>query len=203
MSSSLVTINLQTHESPSLSLTIAPGELVCLTGISGCGKSLLLRAIADLDLHLGDVFFADQNANTFSPPIWRKKIGLLQPTSYWWSDVVRAHFAKPEIALPIMARLEIPSAALDWRVERMSTGERQRMSIVRLLANRPAVLLLDEPTANLDPTTSLLVESLIADYKAENSSPVLWVSHDLLQVKRIADRHLTIVGKTIEEAPLE
>ena len=76
------------------------------------------------------------------------------------------------------------------------------MSIVRLLSNTPSALLLDEPTANLDPETTKKVESLVLNYQQEQKSPVIWVSHDLNQVKRIADRHMGIEGDQIQELPL-
>jgi sulfonate transport system ATP-binding protein len=195
-------VNLQAPVGPSLSLSVAPGELVCLTGPSGSGKSLLLRAIADLDAHQGDVWFNNRAAADTPPPLWRKKIGLLQPTSSWWNDGVADHFEKPEAALPIMEALDLPKEALEWQIYRMSTGEKQRMSIVRLLSNTPSALLLDEPTANLDPETTKKVESLVLNYQQEQKSPVIWVSHDLNQVKRIADRHMGIEGDQIQELPL-
>ncbi len=190
-------VGLKAPVGPTLSITVAPGELVCMTGSSGSGKSLLLRAVADLDPHMGQVWFNGKLASDTPPPQWRKTVGLLQPTSSWWMDTVAEHFEQPETALPFMARLHIPDAALNWRIHRMSTGEKQRMSIVRLLTNAPSVLLLDEPTANLDEKTARLVESLIVDYKNESKSPVLWVSHDSEQVNRVADRHISINGDTV------
>jgi ABC-type iron transport system FetAB ATPase subunit len=202
MLNSLKIIQLQAAVGPAFSFSVGHGELLCLTGSSGSGKSLLLRAIADLDPHEGEVLFNDQLAAEIPSPFWRKKIGLLQPTSYWWSDGVAEHFTKPEEAIPLMEKLALPKEALNWQIFRMSTGEKQRMSIVRLLANSPSVLLLDEPTANLDPETTQMVESLILNYKKRLNTPIIWVSHDLNQVKRVADRHIIIAGSKIQEATL-
>ena len=68
---------------------------------------------------------------------------------------------------------------------RCSSGEKQRLSILRLLANRPKVLLLDEPTANLDAENTRNVEALLIDYLTENNAVALWVSHDHAQLKRV------------------
>ncbi|MBF0194821.1 MAG: ATP-binding cassette domain-containing protein [Magnetococcales bacterium] len=202
MLNSLKTINLQACVGPVFSTYISPGEIVFITGSSGCGKSLLLRAIADLDEHKGEVRFNNQLAKDTHPTIWRKQVGYLPPTSFWWNDVVAGHFAKPEDSLPHMAALDLPKEAMDWYLYRMSTGEKQRMSIVRMLSNQPKALLLDEPTANLDPKTTQSVESMIINYTKKHSSSVIWVSHDLDQVKRVAHRHFVIDGKQITEQPL-
>ncbi len=59
----------------------------------------------------------------------------------------------------------------------------------QLLSNRPRILLLDEPTANLDPVNTRLVEDVITTYRRENKAAVIWVSHDVGQVARVANRH--------------
>jgi ABC-type iron transport system FetAB ATPase subunit len=202
MLNSLKIVNLQTLSGPAFSFSVEPKKLLCLTGISGSGKSLLLRAIVDLDPYKGEVWFNGQISTEVPPPLWRKKIGLLQPTSHWWGDRVVDHFIEPESAHQFMAPLDLPIEALEWQVHRMSTGEKQRMSIVRLLSNNPSALLLDEPTANLDPKTTLKVESLIFHFMEENCVPVLWVSHDLEQVERIAHTHLMVEAETTTERTL-
>ncbi|MBF0446202.1 MAG: ATP-binding cassette domain-containing protein [Magnetococcales bacterium] len=202
MLNSLKTINLQAFVGPALSTVISPGEIVCLSGSSGSGKSLLLRAIVDLDTHKGDVWFNNQLASETPPTLWRKQVGYLPPTSFWWNDVVANHFVKTADALVYMEALNIPKEAMDWQINRMSTGEKQRMSIVRMLCNQPKVLLLDEPTANLDLKTTHAVESMVINYTKMQNSSVIWVSHDLAQVKRVAKRHLAIDGNKITEQPL-
>jgi ABC-type sugar transport system ATPase subunit len=64
----------------------------------------------------------------------------------------------------------------------------------RLLAVEPRVLLLDEPTANLDETNAARVERLVADWRRGSGGAVLWISHSLDQVRRVADRHLVLEG---------
>jgi len=88
---------------------------------------------------------------------------------------------------------------LGWEVARCSTGERQRLALLRLLQNRPQVLLLDEPTASLDAENVSRVELLIERLRKTDGLVVLWVSHDALQVERVATRHLQIMDGQIQE----
>ena len=75
---------------------------------------------------------------------------------------------------------------MQWPLTRCSSGEKQRLAILRLLANKPRVLLLDEPTANLDAENTDKVESLIADYLANHNAMAIWVSHNHAQLRRVS-----------------
>ena len=172
-------------------------ELVCLSGISGSGKSLLLRAIADLIEHKGDVHLDDKKCAEISSVQWRKWVGLLPAESGWWSDKVGDHFKSDQSKH--LAQLNLPEGCLSWDVSRCSTGEKQRLAIARLLENKPKALLLDEPTASLDPTSVSAVESLIKSYANEFQVPVIWVSHDPQQIKRLATRAFRIEGNEVRE----
>jgi ABC-type iron transport system FetAB ATPase subunit len=185
-------------------LAIEAGELVFLSGPSGSGKSLLLRAIADLDPNDGEAWCAEAARSSMPAPAWRRRVGLLPAESGWWSDVVGAHFpastgADTDLAL-LLERVGFGPEVLDWEVRRLSTGERQRLALTRLLANRPQVLLLDEATANLDPDSRARVEALIGDYRAEQAAAVLWVSHDAAQRARLNGRLLAIRDGRIQPA---
>ena len=172
-----------------VSFSLAAGKTLCITGPSGCGKSLLLRALADLLPHQGEVYLHGKSAQTFKPEAWRHAVGFLAAESQWWFDSVAAHFpvqTHPQ-ASEMIARLGLDANALHWQVRRCSTGERQRLALVRLLVRKPQVLLLDEPTANVDKQAMQLIEKLVKQYQAQNHVPVIWVSHDDEQVRRIAD----------------
>ena len=174
------------------SLSIAPGECVCISGPSGAGKSLLLRAVADLDPHHGKVYLDEIECNDTSPVQWRRHIGLLPAESQWWHDTVGEHLEDVDISL--LSALGFSQEVLAFELMRLSSGERQRLALIRLLHNKPRALLLDEPTASLDPESTRHVEQLLADYRVQNQVPVIWVSHDPAQIKRIADRHYQIVA---------
>jgi len=81
---------------------------------------------------------------------------------------------------------------MQWQVSRLSSGEHQRLALLRLLSNRPKVLLLDEPTANLDPVNAQRVEKLLEDYRTQQKSSFLWISHDTQQIQRVAARHFVL-----------
>jgi ABC-type iron transport system FetAB ATPase subunit len=180
-----------------ISLDVAGGECVALAGPSGSGKTRLLRAVADLDPHGGDAELGGERASSLGAPVWRRKVGLLPAESHWWREVVGEHFQAPADEL---ARLGFEPDVLGWRIDRLSSGERQRLALLRLLAMGPRALLLDEPTANLDPVNIERVEGLLAGWRTEHAAPILWVTHDRAQAVRVASRLLTMeLGRIARE----
>ncbi|MEO5574144.1 MAG: ABC transporter ATP-binding protein [Gammaproteobacteria bacterium] len=174
-------------------------ECVCVSGPSGAGKTLLLRAIADLDPHRGRVFLDDAECNAFSASDWRGRVGMLPAESQWWGDSVGEHFAQIDYGL--LECLGFDKEVMHWQISRLSSGERQRLALVRLLSLRPSALLLDEPTASLDPDNVRRVEELIKDYRSRNETAVLWVSHDPEQIARVADRSLYLANGQLLPEP--
>lgn len=196
--SDLQVIEVRPHGHGPYSLHIASGECVSLRGASGSGKSLLLRAIADLDPYEGQVLL-DNTVSTQTPaPQWRKQVTLLPVESQWWFDEVGAHFYSHDC--PWFEALGFSSEAMGWQVSRLSSGEKQRLALARALMNQPRVLLLDEPTASLDPESTAAVERLVADYRRDTNAAVLWVSHDAQQAKRVGDRHLQLTAHGLTDA---
>jgi ABC-type iron transport system FetAB ATPase subunit len=179
-----------------VSLDVAAGECVCISGPSGTGKSQLLRAIADLDPHDGEVRLSGHAAAGIAPPEWRRQVGLLPPESSWWLPRVSDHF-HGGASLPL-AEVGLNEAILEQPVARLSSGEKQRLALLRLLANQPRVLLLDEPTANLDPENTRRVEAVIAAYRESRGAAVIWISHDREQAARVCDRHYAVVDGALQ-----
>jgi ABC-type iron transport system FetAB ATPase subunit len=193
----LTITNLSFQQRGPFSLRIESDQIVSLTGPSGAGKSLLLRAIADLDLHQGDCAVDDKTCNAMPAPQWRRLVGLLPAKSVWWFDTVGEHFQERE--QPWLGNLGFETDVMNWTVSRLSTGEQQRLSLLRLLQNRPQVLLLDEPTASLDADNTRRVEQLINEYQRAQHCAILWVTHDRQQATRIAQRHLVIDDNQLHE----
>lgn len=172
-------------------LSIGVGECVTLSGPSGAGKTLLLRAIADLDPCEGEVRLGPVARGALSAPAWRRQVIYAAAESGWWATEVGPHFEDPDAAAGILGDLGLPREALGWPVGRLSTGERQRLALVRALALRPRVLLLDEPTSGLDPESTSRVERLLLR-ALTGGAAILLVTHDGEQARRMANRHLTM-----------
>lgn len=183
---------------PPLSLEVAAGECVAVTGPSGSGKSLLLRAIADLDPNEGTVALDGTSRANMAAPAWRRLVIYVAAESGWWAATVADHLAGD--AASLLESVGLPDAA-GWPVSRLSSGERQRLALVRALTRHPRVLLLDEPTANLDAAATDAVERLVRRVM-DGGTAVLLASHDRAQVRRLAHRELAFHdGVLAEVAP--
>lgn len=174
-----------------VSFDLQDGECVALQGPSGVGKTLLLRSIADLDPNEGTVKLDGTLREAMPAPAWRKRVTYLAAEPGWWSDIVQEHFTDWDDALPLVTRLGLPDDCGPWPIQRLSTGERQRLGLVRVLMLRSRVLLLDEPTSALDPASAAAVESLIAE-RISNGTSVIWSTHDNAQARRVGSRVLTM-----------
>ena len=175
-----------------VSFSLAPGARLAVSGPSGAGKSLLLRAIADLDPNSGTVVLDGADRDAMPAPKWRRQVAYVPTEPGWWADTVAEHFEDWSAAEPWIAALGLPADCGDWPVQRLSTGERQRLGLIRALVRAPTVLLLDEPTSGLDPDASAAVEAAIDGYRDQRRGIVVWVTHDATQAGRIAERRLTI-----------
>ncbi len=189
-----------THHLGPIDLNISDCEIVGLSGDSGAGKSLLLRTIADLDPHHGDIILNGISQQEMPPQQWRHQVAYLAAESQWWSDTVADHFITGDHALlnTLLQQIGFTSEALQWSVHHLSTGEKQRLGIIRQLIRQPAVLLLDEPTASLDRENCNRVEQLLVNYCRQQHAALLWVSHDSVQLQRVCDRQYRIINGKLE-----
>ncbi|MCG6864760.1 MAG: ATP-binding cassette domain-containing protein [Thiogranum sp.] len=182
---------------PAVSFRLSEGELACLSGPSGSGKTQLLRALVDLDPSEGSVKLLGVRRESLPPQQWRRRVAFLPAESRWWAATVAEHFAV--VHAEQLRRLGFDEDVGGWRVERLSSGEKQRLALLRLLANRPEVLLLDEPTANLDAENIERVEELVTDYVSTQRASCLWVSHDKRQITRLCERCLEMADAGLRE----
>lgn len=184
-----------------VTLVVDEGDCLSVSGASGSGKSLLLRAIADLDPHEGQLLLQGEPATDMPANAWRTRIGLLPPESSWWLPQVKDHFHN---GMPVpLDHIGLSGDLLEQPVARLSSGEKQRLALMRLLSNRPQVLLLDEPTANLDPINTGRVEAVIAEYLRAHQAAVIWVSHDPEQVARVANRRYEMCDGNLQASDRE
>lgn len=193
--------NLRSALAGPFELDVEAGLCVAIAGPSGAGKSLLLRMIADLDPNQGEVFLDGQDRRSFAAPAWRRRVVYSAAEPGWWFDTVAAHFpgAAMDVAHRLAPQLGLARDLLEGSVIRLSTGERQRLALIRAMALESPVLLLDEPTGALDQDSTRMVESLLRQRLAQGTS-ILLVSHSPEQAARLGDRHFRMAERRLAAA---
>ncbi len=180
-------------------LHIDAGECVALSGPSGSGKTLVLRALADLDPAAGAVALDGHDRDAMAAPDWRRQVCYLAAEPAWWADRIADHFSDRAAAAALMPALDLAEGLMNQEVATVSTGERQRLALIRALLLSPRVMLLDEPTSGLDEAAAARVEAILRARLAEGVA-ILVVSHDSAFAGRIAGRRLRIAGGRVEAA---
>lgn len=170
--------------------------ILAIMGASGAGKTLLLRAIADLDPSAGRVVLAGQKRCEMSAVAWRRQVAYVPAEAGWWADKVGEHFEalhelnpEQEFEEPDFTAVGLSQDVMNWSVSRLSTGEKQRLALLRALVLKPKLILLDEPCSALDEETGRAVEELILRH-CEAGMMALIVTHDKAQAARLAGRRL-------------
>ena len=198
------------HEALSrVSFELAPGEMAFLTGHSGAGKSTLLKLMMLMERpSQGQVFVNHQNLNRLTSrqlPYFRRSVGVVFQNHQLLFD----RSVYDNVALPLQIA-GYPAADIARRVRAaldkvsllgkeqhnpvtLSGGEQQRVGIARAVVNKPALLLADEPTGNLDPGLSAEIMKLFQQFN-DVGVTVLIASHDLSLVQRLQKRVLTLSG---------
>jgi putative ABC transport system ATP-binding protein len=198
----MLTVNALRRLHISASFQLADGECIALQGPSGVGKSLLLRAVADLDPNEGSIELDGRPRESMPAPAWRKQVTYVAAEPGWWADTVQDHFIAWDQAIVLVERLGLPLSCGTWPIRRLSTGEKLRLGLVRALLLHSRVLLLDEPTSALDAASTASVEEIVAERLSTGTS-VIWSTHDTAQARRIGSRLFAMAsGGRIEERPL-
>lgn len=182
---------LQPHGLAPVTLDIDAGDCLVVQGPSGSGKTLLLRAIADLDPCPGEAELDGMARSALSGPEWRQRATYVAADSGWWADRVGAHFTDWPRVVARHGSLGLPGDCEHWPVEQLSTGERQRLALLRAIEQQPRVLILDEPTSGLDGEAAATVETTL-DAIRRTGTALIWVTHDDTQAARVATRRLTL-----------
>ena len=186
---SLTVDNLVYGDFGPVSFNLPTGECLGIFGESGCGKSRLLRSIADLDPHQGDVALGATAYMDIPAHQWRRKVAYLPAESQWWFDCAADHFTAAPSDDDLTA-LGLKADILRSPVSHLSSGEKQRLALLRALQSQPGALLLDEITAHLDSERTELIEKKVRVLMEQKKIAVIWVSHTLEQLRRVADRIL-------------
>jgi ABC-type iron transport system FetAB ATPase subunit len=157
--------------------------------------------VADLDPSQGEVFLEGVERRALPAPAWRRKVVYNAAEPGWWHERVADHFPGTELeaARAMAPRLALAPALLDAPVLQLSTGERQRMALIRALALASPVLLLDEATGALDEDSTLLVEAVLRERLAAGVTIVM-VTHSAAQAARLGSRHLRMEDRRLVAA---
>ncbi len=190
-----------------VSFSLAPGELAFLTGHSGAGKSTLLKLIAAIEpLSQGQINVQHYHLNKLKPrqiPLFRRNIGIiLQSPNLLMDRSVLDNVGLPLIvagapyrdiqnrARAVLAKMGLQNKQKYFPYE-LSSGEQQRVAIARAVINKPAILLADEPTGNLDPALAAETMELFSQFN-QLGMTMLIASHDLALIHKLKHRVITL-----------
>ncbi len=192
----------QTRALTACALRIHRGERVALVGANGSGKSTLLRALHGLIRPTLGTLQSDETvrqAMLFQRPYMLRASALSNVALGLWLKGVGWREARAQ-ALQALARVGLAGVA-QRNAKALSGGQQQRLALARAWALKPQVLLLDEPTASLDPAAKREVEALMAEF-AETGMTLIFSSHNLGQVKRLASRVMYLEqGRLLADLP--
>jgi len=187
-------------------LSIDAGECISLSGASGMGKSLFMKGVADLVINRGTLLLDGAARSDMYIPDWRNRVTYVGAKPAWWCDLVSEHFNNPDWLASQLSAFDLPEKAINWTVHRLSSGEAQRLALLRALEESVEgvvrYLLLDEPTSALDGLRQKQVESYLQDLLDDKKIAVLFVSHDEHQVKRFAQRHWQVYDRRVREVSI-
>ncbi|KAH7447661.1 hypothetical protein KP509_01G115800 [Ceratopteris richardii] len=200
-----------------ISFNVKQGEVHGLIGPSGSGKSTVLRALNRLwEPPPSSVFLDGQDITSMDAISLRRQVGMVFQAAHLFPGTVadnvrygpalkgqKLSIKEIENLLCIAGFTDLESPFLDKSVNELSGGEAQRVALARTLANKPKVLLLDEPTSSLDPISSRIVEDTIIQLSQSGDMTIVLVSHNLEQIGRLASNVSALdQGSLLESGPL-
>ena len=179
--------------------TIPGDDLTVIAGASGSGKTSLLRLCNRLDVPTsGAVTFRGGDLLEIDPQQLRRRVGMVFQRPVLFGGTVRDNFhvadptATDDTMLRVLADVELEATFLDRIGDDLSGGEAQRVCLARTLLCEPEVLLMDEATASLHEAATRTLEETVTKLRKEAGVSVVWVTHDLGQIARLAE-HLIVM----------
>lgn len=192
------------------------GDRVAVTGPSGSGKSVFLRGLAMLDaLDGGQLFWRNQLVSGAGIPAYRRHVSYIAQRPAMLEGTVEDNLRYPfslkvyqgqafdrAAALRLAEQAGRDDRFFGKHASELSGGEAQIAALIRVLQLAPDVLLLDEPTAALDPASSREIEALVSAWfngAQPGGRAYVWVSHDQEQALRMSERRLSMLAGTLSE----
>lgn len=198
-----------------VSLKARRGSTFCIIGPNGAGKTTILRMIDLLEKpDRGEIIYDNVNILALDSDeeiACRRKMAVVfqQPVLYKMSVYDNVSIGLKIRGMEKRFMKERVQSALeavnlydyrDSQAHTLSGGEAQRLCLARALVLEPEILLLDEPTANLDPANTIVVENIVREYGRNGKGVVIFTTHNMFEAKRLADRILLLVdGRIVEE----
>ncbi|KAA2242088.1 ABC transporter ATP-binding protein [Salinarimonas soli] len=191
------------HALDRVSLDVRDGEFLAVLGPSGCGKTTLLRAVAGFEkVNGGTIAIGGRvvSSGTEHVPPERRRVGIVFQSYALWPHMSVAENAgysmrvagapKEEIRRAVAQALAVVglSGFEDRMPAQLSGGQRQRVALARCLVQSPALVLLDEPLANLDVHLRASMEDEFADFHRRTGSTMIYITHDQAEAMALADR---------------
>lgn len=192
-----------------VTLQLKAGDRLALRGPSGSGKTVLMRTLVRLEtLDEGEIFYGDRPIEAWNIPEYRRLVRYIPQDAVFVSGTVRESIARfftfkanrdlrldESVLKSWLDILELPGHFLDKTADHLSGGEKQMVALLRSLLLEPEILLLDEPTSNLDEDMVSRVEKLIDRWMSSGVNRCLiWTSHDSRQLDRMTHRSLILNG---------
>jgi len=193
-----------------VTMNVPTASMTMVIGPSGSGKSTLLRVFNRLLEPPADkVFLKGQDITKISVLSLRRQVGMVFQQPAMLEGSVAENIASgpklvgESLSQKKLARLldavSLPQTILNQTANSLSGGEAQRVALARTLATSPEVLLLDEPTASLDPQATRQVEGTLQKLNQEQGLTLVWVSHDIEQTRRVG-QHVILLQKGVVKA---
>jgi putative ABC transport system ATP-binding protein len=197
-----------------INLEIFPGEFFCIAGPSGSGKTSLLRLLNGLEpFDIGEIYYKGQSVQNNDIQKLREEVGMVFQNPAIFAETVKENliirkqwdklfFVDESDLYEILEMVELPQNLLALDARSLSGGEKQRLALARTLLNKPSVLLLDEPTANLDPRLGDQILNTINQLRHQMNVTIIMVSHHIHQAAKHATKAAFLIEGTITETGL-